>query len=91
LLVFLTGDRGPYLVVDDLIVKLEPPTNRRTKCNGHVERHLTEAAVTLAYALHLLETVKYLDTVELHPDGKHAKRFEIANWLSRRGLELAEG
>lgn len=78
-------------MIDDLIVELDPPTNRRSKCNGHVERHLTEAAVMLAYGLHLLETVKQLDTVELHPDGEHAKRFEIAKWLSRRGFELAEG
>jgi hypothetical protein len=82
--------KEPKFVIDDLIVELEPPTNRRSKCDGHCERHLTEAAVMLAYGIHLLETVPELDTVELHPDGEHAKRFEIANWLSRRGFVLIE-
>jgi hypothetical protein len=62
---------------EDLIVELEPPTNRRGKCSGETERHLTEAAVMLAYAMHLLRTVPGLTTIELHPDGEHAKRFEI--------------
>jgi hypothetical protein len=36
------------------------------------QRHLTEAAVMLAYG-----TVPKLQKVELHPDGEHGKRFEI--------------
>ena len=74
---------------DDLIVELDPPTNRRGKCDGK-ERHLTEAAVMLAYGMHLLRTVPNLEKVELHPDGEHAKRFEIVQWLSARGFELKE-
>jgi len=74
---------------DDLIVELDPPTNRRGKCDGK-ERHLTEAAVMLAYGMHLLRTVANLEEVELHPDGEHAKRFEIVRWLSARGFELKE-
>ena len=66
---------------DDLIVELDPPTNRRGKCEGK-ERHLTEAAVMLAYGMHLLRTVPNLEKVELHPDGEHGKRFEIVQWLS---------
>jgi hypothetical protein len=72
-------------VFDDLIVELDPPENRRGKCEGK-ERHLTEAAVMLAYGMHLLRTVPELRTVTLNPDGEHAKRFEIARWLSARGF-----
>ena len=73
---------------EDLIVELDPPSNRRGKCEGSKERHLTEAAVMLAYGMHLLRTVPELRTVELHPDGEHAKRFEIARWLSAHGFVL---
>lgn len=76
---------------EDLIVELDPPPNRRAKCVGEKERHLTEAAVMLAYGMHLLQTVPGLTTVELHPDGEHAKRFEIALWLSARGFVLKQG
>ena len=74
---------------DDLIVELDPPTNRRSKCEGK-ERHLTEAAVMLAYGMHLLRTIPKLQKVELHPDGEHGKRFEIAQWLSAQGFVLKE-
>lgn len=74
---------------DDLIVELDPPTNRQDKCEGK-ERHLTEAAVMLAYGMHLLRTVPNLQKVELHPDGEHGKRFEIVSWLSARGFVLKE-
>jgi len=77
-------------VFDDLIVELDPPENRRGKCDGGKERHLTEAAVMLAYGMHLLRTVPDLRMVELHPDGEHGKRFEIARWLSARGFVLKE-
>ncbi len=33
----------------DLIIELDPPSNRCGKCTGGKERHLTEAAVMLAY------------------------------------------
>lgn len=74
---------------DDLIVELDPPTNRRDKCEGK-ERHLTEAAVMLAYGMNLLSTVPDLQKVVLHPDGEHGKRFEIARWLSAQGFVLEE-
>jgi len=44
----------------------------------------------LAYGMHLLQTVPTLTLVELHPDGEHAKRFEIVRWLSARGFVLKE-
>jgi hypothetical protein len=78
-------------MLEDLIVELDPPPNRRAKCVGEKERHLTEAAVMLAYGMHLLQTEPALTTVELHPDGEHAKRFEIVRWLSARGFVLKEG
>ena len=74
---------------DDLIVELDPPTNRRAKCEGK-ERHLTEAAVMLAFGMHLLRTVLNLQKIELHPDGEHGKRFEIVRWLSAQGFVLKE-
>jgi hypothetical protein len=77
-------------VLDNLIVELDPPANRQGKCDGGRERHLTEAAVMLAYGLHLLRTVPELRTVTLHPDGEHAKRFEIAGWLSAQGFAREE-
>lgn len=75
---------------DDLIVELDPPENRRGHCDGGKERHLTEAAVMLAYGMHLLRTVPGLLKVELHPDGERGKRFEIARWLAVRGFVLQE-
>lgn len=75
---------------DDLVVELDPPENRRGKCSGDKEKHLTEAAVMLAYGMHLLRTVPGLLQVELHPDGEHGKRFEIARWLAARGFILKE-
>jgi hypothetical protein len=74
----------------DLLVELDPPANRQGKCIGEKERHLTEAAVMLAYGMHLLRTVPGLTRVEIHPDGEHAKRFEIARWLNARGFSLKE-
>ena len=76
------------MTLDDLIIELEPPPNRRKKCDGETERHLTEAAVMLAYGLHLLATLPELASVELHPDGEHGKRFPIKKWLSDQGFAL---
>ncbi|HET9281405.1 MAG TPA: hypothetical protein VFR24_05535 [Candidatus Angelobacter sp.] len=75
---------------EDLVVELDPPPKRRNHCRGPKERHLTEAAVMLAYGMHLLRTVPDLQQVELHPDGEHGKRFEIAAWLEGRSFVLKE-
>lgn len=75
---------------DDFIVEREPPPNRVGKCDGLTEKHLTEAAVMLSYGMHLLNTVPCMKMVELHPDGEHAKRFEITKFLSARGFVLTE-
>lgn len=56
-----TERRGLGLqMFDDLIVELDPPPIRQGKCTGGKERHLTEAAVMLAYGMHLLQTVPAL-------------------------------
>jgi hypothetical protein len=67
---------------DDLIVELDAPPNRRAKCPSGKERHLTEAAVMLAYGMQILRTVPSVTAIDLHPDGEHAKRFEIVRWLA---------
>lgn len=40
----------------------------------------------LAYGMHLLGTIPGLTAVEIHPDGEHAKTFDIPHWLSTRGF-----
>jgi len=45
----------------------------------------------LAYGMHLLRTIPGLQAVELHPDGEHAKRFEMAQWLATRGFVRQAG
>jgi hypothetical protein len=76
---------------DDLISEREPPPNRAGSCTGGVEHHLTEGAVMMAYALHLLRTVPDLRHVAIHPDGEHGKRFDFAGWLGRQGFTLTRG
>lgn len=73
-------------MLKDLIIERDPPPNRLQKCIGVKERHLPEAAVMLAYAIHLLRTVPELCVVEIHPDGEHGKRFDITQWLFSHGF-----
>jgi hypothetical protein len=42
-------------LMNGLINVREPPPNRRAMCDGGQECHLTEAAVMIAFALHLLQ------------------------------------
>jgi hypothetical protein len=71
---------------DDLITQRPPPPNRIKGCDGDLECHLSEGAVMMAFAMHLLRTVPGLTTVQVHPDGEHAKQFEFEGWLQRRGF-----
>jgi hypothetical protein len=71
---------------DDLITHHTPPPNRATYCEGGVERHLSEGAVMLAFAMHLLRTWAGLKQVGIHPDGEHAKRFAFRPWLELHGF-----
>lgn len=73
-------------MLNDLIVERDPPKNRQGKCDDPKERHLTEAAVMLAYGMHLFQTVPGLSTVDLHLDCEKAKRLDIPGWLSARGF-----
>jgi hypothetical protein len=75
---------------DDLIVEKSPPPNRRGTCTGEKEHHFTEAAVMLAFAEHLFRTLPALKRVELHPDGEHAKQFDIVRWLLAQGFVRGE-
>lgn len=71
---------------DDLITELAPPPNRVRKCDGDLELHLSEGAVMLAYAMHLLRTTSAREVL-VHPDGEHGKRFDFAGWLLKQGFE----
>jgi hypothetical protein len=68
----------------------EPPAKRRSAAQGGVEHRLTEAAVMLAFAMHLLQQRGSSGLVHIHPDGEHAKIFDIVGFLGRAGFALAE-
>ena len=74
--------------LSDLVVERDPPLNRRGKSIGDKEQHLTEAAVMLAFAMHLFETHPDLRHVQVHPDGEHGKGFDIRRWLAAQGFQL---
>lgn len=73
---------------DDLITHHPPPPNRAGKCEGDHEQHLSEGAVMVAFAMHLLRTVPGLFQVTVHPDGEHGKRFDFQGWLGKRGFAM---
>ncbi len=75
---------------DDLITRHLPPPNRALACEDRVEHHLTEGAVMLAFAMHLLRTVPGLNHVAIHPDGEHGKQFDFVGWLRNHGFAMAE-
>jgi hypothetical protein len=56
---------------------------------GGYEIRLTEAAVMLAMAMYLLNRGK-VGHVSVHPDGEHAKKFQIGEWLRGAGFEKSE-
>ena len=62
-----------------------PPDGRVSRCDGPLERHLTEAAVMLAVAQWLFASGA--GTVQVHPDGVHAKHFDMRGWLENAGFE----
>lgn len=73
----------------EFVTTHEPPESRRSKAEGGVEERLTEAGVMLAVALHLLDR-GHEASVSLHPDGEHAKGFDIPAWLARAGFRRIE-
>jgi hypothetical protein len=72
-----------------LILEKDPPEKRLSKTDGGVERHMSEAAVMLGFAMHLF--ARGAGQVSIHPDGEHGKRFEIQAWLIRHGFVWREG
>ena len=62
-----------------------PPDGRVSRCDGPLERHLTEAAVMLAVAQWLFASGA--GAVQVHPDGVHAKHFDMRGWLENAGFE----
>lgn len=71
---------------DDLIVERIPSEKRLGKADGDCEKLLTEAAVMLAFAMHLFQLDPDIKAIDIHPDGEHAKRFDIRGWLERQGF-----
>ena len=69
----------------EFVTTYNPPEKRRSYAEGGIEERLTEAGVMLALALHLLGS-SHEGTVSIHPDGEHAKRFDIPEWLNRHGF-----
>ena len=63
-----------------------PPEKRQRYCEGGIEFKLSEAAVQLAFSLYLLEHENGGGTVEMFPDGEHAKRFDIPSFLTSLGF-----
>jgi hypothetical protein len=73
-------------MLEGLITNLPPPPNRIRGCEGECERHFSEGAVMIAFAMHLLRAVPGLTSVEIHPDGEHGKRFKFRDWLNGIGF-----
>jgi hypothetical protein len=72
---------------NDLLTLIAPTEKRRKGLIGEFEEHLSEGAVMLAYALHVLRTSD-AQKVEIHPDGEHGKRFEFRSRLLARGFQF---
>lgn len=75
--------------LQNLVLVKESPEKRLAKAEGGIEQHMSEAAVMLAFAMHLF----YLGAgkVSIHPDGEHGKRFEIQAWLVAHGFIWGHG
>ena len=76
--------------LDDLITEKCAPPNRAGRHDGEFERHLSEGAVMLAYAMHLAR-LGAKGPVGVHPDGMHAQAFPLRTWLEDRGFVRTEG
>lgn len=66
----------------------EPPPNRCSFCHDGQEKHLTEGAVMIAFAMYLLD--QGASTVELHRDGEHGKRHDLKTTLEANDLKLTQ-
>ncbi|KQU76498.1 hypothetical protein ASC75_02465 [Aminobacter sp. DSM 101952] len=68
------------------ITPYEPPQKRRGFVVEGIEHKFSEAAVMLAYAFHLLDEAGGGSKVTIHPDGEHAKIFDISGFLLHHGF-----
>ena len=64
---------------------LEAPEKRRKSCENGLEHHFTEAAILIAFAMHLFDN-EAAKRVTINPDGEHAKRHEMVSTLARNGF-----
>jgi hypothetical protein len=65
-----------------------PPEKRQRFCENGVEKKFSEGAVQIAFALYLLSQPEGGQSVEMFPDGEHAKRFAIREYLESMGFVL---
>ena len=68
------------------VTSYDPPLKRKSKAVDGVEERLTEAAVMLAIATHILSGGRK-GQVHVHPDGEHSKHFDIPLWLVENGFQ----
>jgi hypothetical protein len=73
-------------MLSDLISRRPAPPNRASFSDGGIEDHLTEGAVMIAFAMHLLRTIDGLKHVAIHPDGEHGKQFDFRAWMEKYGF-----
>lgn len=66
----------------------DPPPNRRSRCDGNQECHMTKPAVMIAFALHLLG--EGATEIAVHPDGEHGRIFDIKACLEANNYKLTE-
>ncbi|MBY3178530.1 hypothetical protein HFO27_28490 [Rhizobium leguminosarum] len=78
-----------FVELQHLILEKDPPEKRLSKADGSIERHMSEAAVMLAFAMHLFS--RGAQKVSVHPDGEHGKRFQIQAWLIMHGFTWHKG
>jgi hypothetical protein len=76
---------------DDLVTLRKAPEKRATRCEGGVEHHLSEGAVMIAFAMHLLRAGAGVTEIAIHPDGEHGKQFDFEAALGRRGFRKIAG
>src|SRR5271166_4233742 len=73
------------LIITDLITHLPAPPNRASYCDSGVEDHLSEGAVMIAFAMHLLRNVSGLRHVARSAPGDGPRRRCRALGEARRG------
>ena len=71
----------------DYISRHKPSGTKRLKgCGNGEENHFAEAAVMIAFAMHIMG--EGATCVEIHPDGEHGKRFDMRRFIESLGFVL---